>query len=177
MRNKKVRSIVLSGLFIAVGVLLPVVFHATGSGGIFLPMHIPVMLAGFFLDIPFALAVGIATPLVSSLITGMPPLFPVMPYMAAELPVYALVCSLLYRKIKLNAHLSLVISMIAGRIAAAAAVWILATFFTANLPAPPAFIAAAIVTGLPGIALQLLIIPFVVSAVERNLYARKKGQE
>lgn len=176
MGDKRVRELIVSGLFIAIGVFLPVVFHSTGSGSVFLPMHIPVMLAGFLLDIPFALAVGVATPLISSLITGMPQFFPIMPYMAVELAVYATICSLMYRKIRLNAHISLVVSMIAGRIAAALAVWVLAAFFMANLPEPPAFIAAAIVTGLPGIVLQLLIIPVVTSAIEKNFFAGKKGQ-
>lgn len=176
MGNNKVKALVMSGLFIAIGILMPIVFHSAGIGNIFLPMHIPVMLAGFFLSIPFALVVGVATPLLSSMITGMPPFFPVMPYMVAELAAYAIICSLMYRKLRLNAHISLVISMIAGRIAAAGAVWVLMTFFAANLMAPLEFITTAIVAGLPGIVVQLLIIPAVVAAVEKNFYVKKKGQ-
>ena len=52
-------------------------FHlAGGMGVVFLPMHLPVLLAGFFLGPRFGLLVGIITPLLSSLLTGMPPLLP-----------------------------------------------------------------------------------------------------
>ncbi|MBU5428084.1 ECF transporter S component [Tissierella pigra] len=168
MKNKKTNDLVLAGIFVSMGLILPIVFHGFGGGGpVFLPMHIPVLIAGFFLELPFAIAVGILTPVLSSLLTGMPPVFPVLPYMALELTVYSAVVSLLYRKLKLNVYISLIISMICGRIMAGIAVWALITFFTVQLPSPVLFIQGAIINGLPGIVIQLILIPIIVLSTNR----------
>lgn len=160
MKNRNhIREITASGLFTAIGVLLPVIFHALGLGSAFLPMHIPALMAGFVLSVPYAAAVGAATPLLSSLMTGMPPAFPVMPYMVFELAAYASVVSALRRKFKLNPYLSLIVSMAAGRAVSGIAVWILTVVFGAQLPGPLVFVSGAVVTGLPGIILQLVVIP------------------
>jgi len=72
--NPKVKFLTLTALLIAVGVLLPMVFHILSFGGpMFLPMHIPVLVAGFLLPWQFAALVGITTPLLSFFLTGMPP--------------------------------------------------------------------------------------------------------
>jgi len=168
MRKNTVREIALSGLFIAIGLLLPLVFHAFNMGSTFLPMHIPVLLGGFILSMPFAVAVGIITPILSSLLTGMPPMFPVLPYMVFELAAYGAASNLLYRKMKLNIYISLVGSMIVGRIVAGIAVWVLATFFTANLPGPVTFIISSISKGIPGIIIQLVFIPAIVWILQKN---------
>lgn len=149
---------VLAGLMVTMGVVLPMAFHMVGLGSTFLPMHLPVLLAGFILDTPYALFAGAATPLVSSLLTGMPPLFPVMPYMVFELAAYAGMASIMSSK-KHNVYLSLLASMLAGRIVAGLAVWLLAGLFSANLPSPPVFLASAVITGLPGIVVQLVLLP------------------
>lgn len=169
MKSHSTKQLVLSGVFIAIGVVLPIVFHAiTGGGSIFLPMHIPVLMAGFFLSIPYALAVGVLTPLLSSLLTGMPPIFPVLPFMIFELATYGVIISLLYRKYNMNVYVSLIISMICGRIMAGIAVWALATFFMAKLPSPIIFITGAVTKGIPGILIQLIFIPAIVIAVNKN---------
>lgn len=181
MRNHSVKELIMSGLFIALGIVLPIIFHMIGAGTVFLPMHIPVLLSGFFVGVPFAIAVGILTPLLSSLLTGMPPMFPVLPFMMFELGTYGAITSLLYRKLTWNmylrVYLSLIGSMIAGRISAAMAVWGLATFFAAKLPGPIVFITSAIVTGVPGIIIQLAIIPIIVVVIYNAYFkfARNEG--
>ncbi|MBM7562784.1 ECF transporter S component [Fusibacter tunisiensis] len=173
MKIKPIHQLVLSGVFIAIGVVLPIAFHAIGgAGAIFLPMHIPVLVAGFFLNIPYAAAVGILTPLLSSLFTGMPPVFPMLPIMMVELPVYAIVISLLTQKTKLNLFIKLLVAMAGGRIAAGGCVYVLATFFSAKLPGPDVFIKGSVVTGLPGIGIQLLLIPAVIVALDKFMDAR-----
>lgn len=168
MKNQMTKKLVLSGIFIAMGIMLPMAFHIIERGGsVFLPMHIPVLIAGFFLGWPFALAVGTLTPLLSSLLTGMPPLFPVLPYMMLELATYSVVVSLLYRELKMNVYGSLIISMVCGRIMAGATVWVLATFFTVKLPGPVMFVQGAIIKGLPGIIIQLILIPIIVLTVKK----------
>ena len=102
MKNNTLRQMVMSGLFITMGLVFPVIFHYFGLGKSFLPMHIPVLLAGFMLSLPYAIAVGAITPVLSFVLTGMPPLFPVLPYMFFELMAYAAVANLLSRRIKLK---------------------------------------------------------------------------
>ncbi len=69
----KIKKLILTGLCVAIGVVLPVALHSVPNGGsIFLPMHIPVILCGLICGPLFGLACGILTPLLSSLLTGMP---------------------------------------------------------------------------------------------------------
>lgn len=166
MKNN-LTQIAKAGLFIAFGLVLPMMFHAIGLGSTFLPMHIPVLLSGFMLDAPMAAAVGAVTPFLSSVFTGMPPAFPIMPYMVFELATYGFVISLLYRQLNLSVYISLFGSMICGRIVAGIAVWVLTTLFAARLPEPIVFIAASVTTGLPGIVIQLIFIPAVVLMLEK----------
>lgn len=173
MANKSLKQLIESGAFIAFGVVLPMVFHLVGMGSVFLPMHIPVILSGFFLDVPFALMVGAITPILSSTLTGMPPAFPVLPFMVFELAAYGAVTSLLYKKWK-NVFTPLICAMISGRIVAGIVVWFLATFFAAKLPGPIVFITGAILKGIPGIIIQLLFIPATVLLVSRNRLHRKE---
>lgn len=175
MKNKSVRELVLSGLFIAIGLLLPMIFHTFGLGSTFLPMHIPVVIAGFAVSLPFAILVGALTPLLSALFTGMPPLFPVLPFMIFELAAYGGVASLLYRRLKLNVYIALILSMLAGRIVSGIAVWVLAAFFAAQLPGPVVFVAGSITGGIPGIIIQLVFIPALILVLDRNKLLRREG--
>jgi len=93
------KKIILSGLLIALGVLIPIFFHMLGAGGpVFLPMHLPVMVTGFLVGPLFGLIVGALTPFISSLLTGMPPLFPMAVLMIFELSAYGFICGFLYEK-------------------------------------------------------------------------------
>lgn len=162
MRKTAIREITLAGFFIAIGLILPMAFHVLGPGTTFLPMHIPVLIAGFSLSLPFALLVGILTPLLSSILTGMPLIFPVLPFMIFELSAYALGASYLYRTLKWNVYVTLITTMILGRIAAMITVWALVNYTTAKLPNPIVFITGAVTVGIPGIVIQLLLIPPIV---------------
>lgn len=168
--KRYIKDLALSALFIAIGLLLPVLFHSFGMGSTFLPMHIPVLIAGFVLSLPWAAAVGAVTPLLSSVITGMPPLFPIMPYMVCELAAYGAAANILSRRFKQNIAVSLIGSMIIGRIIAGLSVWVLVLLFQANLPGPVVFIWGAITTGLPGIIIQLLAIPPIVLILKKARY-------
>lgn len=168
MKLRSIYQLVLSGLFIALGIILPIIFHAFGgAGSIFLPMHIPVLLAGIFLNIPFAILVGVLTPLLSSIFTGMPPAFPMLPIMIVELPVYAMSIGIILQRTKYNLYLGMIFSMVMGRLAAGVVVFILVSLFSAKLPGPFIFIKGAIITGLPGILIQLILIPALVMAIEK----------
>lgn len=163
----KIRNIILSAMFIALGLVLPMAIHSVAAGPVLLPMHIIVLLAGIFLPFYFALAVAILIPLLNFLLTGMPPLFPGLCYMLPEIVTYGIVIHLLYHKAKWNIHFALIGSMAAGRIVVGGAVWLLVQLFAVKLASPLAFVSASVVTGLPGILLQLVIIPAVVLAVQK----------
>ena len=79
-----------TALYLALAVLLPIGLHATGLGGrVFLPMHIPVLLAGFLMGPQTGVLVGLLAPALSYLLIGMPPAYAV-PLMSLELPMYGL---------------------------------------------------------------------------------------
>ena len=166
----KARKIVLSGLFVAFGVLLPMIFHQFNMGGPgFLPMHIPVLIAGLFLGATPGLLVGLITPIISSVLTGMPPLFPMLPIMMFELGAYGLVSGLFSEKLKSNDYVSLIAAMIVGRIVAGVVVFVLATFFGFMGPGPVLFVQGAIITGIPGIIIQLVFVPPVAKLLKRHV--------
>ena len=165
-----VKKLVIAGLLLAIGVIIPYIFHMTGiAGTIFLPMHIPVLLGGFLLPPPLAFILGALTPLLNSLVSGMPALFPMAIIMMIELGFYGLITSLLYRKLRLPSILTLIISMIVGRLMAGLMVFLLAIFFSGDLaPAfldPIAFMITGLATGLPGIIIQLILIPTLIYSI------------
>jgi len=178
MKNKSIKNLVLSGIFIALGIVLPIVFHAIpNAGSVFLPMHIPVMVAAFFLPPAYACAVGGITPLLSSFLTGMPPMapMPVAVIMMFELFTYALIISLLRKVVYKNKKnvlapwIALIPAMIIGRIVAGLIMFVLVTLFGINGPQPVAYVWGAIVTGIPGIIIQLILIPLLYGVLVRTM--------
>jgi len=168
--KKTVNKITLSGVFIALGILLPYITGNIQSLGVnLLPMHIPVLLAGFIVGWKYGLLVGIITPLLRSALVGMPPLFPVAIAMAFELGVYGLVTGLLYsmlKKSKISVFISLIVAMISGRI-----VWGIVSYFLFFLNNTnftiDMFIAGAFATSMIGIIIQLILVPIIVIRLER----------
>lgn len=158
------KQITLTALFITLGIILPIVFHQTGiAGRIFLPMHIPVFLAGIFVGPIGGLIVGLVCPVLSFLLTGMPPPYAV-PLMSLELTAYGVSMGILIKIIKLPI-LSLLLAMILGRLAFALGLFVFGLFL--SLPyGPEAFIKVSVITGLPGIALQLILIPLLIETIQ-----------
>ena len=158
------REVLVGALFGAVGVLLPILFHAVGLGRAFLPMHLPILIAGFFLSPLVAAATGFVEPWASCFLTGMPPL-PTAVLMSLELPILSAMASVLHRVLKLNVWVS-TIGAIVARI-----LWdiaLLATVVAPLLQLPPgAFGITAVIVGAPGIGLQLVVAPAVVLALKR----------
>lgn len=172
--NKKfaVKDLIVASFLLAFGVILPMIFHAFGMmGNIFLPMHIPVLIGGFLLPPSLALVLGVLTPLISSVTTGMPVLFPMAVIMMFELATYGFVTALIVSKTKISNIITLIISMISGRIVAGFVVFVLAAFFNVKM-SPIMFIKGAIITGLPGIIIQLIIIPSIIIVLK---FGFKKG--
>ena len=160
--HKKLLKLILAALFLAMAYVLP---FMTGQipeiGSMLCPLHIPVLLSGFILGWPWGMAVGFIAPLFRSLTLGMPPLFPKAVSMAFELSAYGAMSGLMHRvfpKKKGFIYLSLLISMLVGRF-----VWGIAMLICTGVNgtgfAFSAFIAGAFTNALPGIALQILVIP------------------
>jgi riboflavin transporter FmnP len=156
-----------AALLLAAGILLPQVFHSIGgpaAGGVFLPMHIPVLVAGLLLGPFYGAVIAVVTPVVSFLCMGMPPAAK-LPFMVLELVGYGAVSGLLYSR-KWNLYLSLVVAQMSGR--AVYALSLLMGAYILRLPVPQvAVVGTAIVTGLPGIVIQLVFVPAVVILVRR----------
>lgn len=156
--NTKTKRITTAALFTALGVLIPFVTgHVVGiEGTILLPMHFSVLTAGFFLGPAYGFYIGILTPLLSSLLTGMPGLYPMLPVMIGELAVYGYLTGYLYKK-KLSIGLALVLAMIAGR--AVHALIFAGLLLAGGKPATITVCLMFLVQGIPGTMLQLLILP------------------
>jgi len=167
----RTKFITHTALYLALAVLLPIGFHQIGaSGRIFLPMHIPPLLAGFLLGPYSGVIVGALAPLLSHLLTGMPPTYAV-PLMSLELPMYGLVAGMAYKRLGINIYISLVAAMIVGRIMFGLGLFVLGMFIDLPYTAAKFFsTGGAIVSGLPGIAVQIVAIPIIVAALKRFYY-------
>ena len=163
MIQNKTKRLVTSGLFLTMGILLPfITSHAYRiPGTVFLPMHIPVLLCGFFCGPLLGAVCGAILPFLNSIITGMPAMYPNAITMTAELFTYGLLSGLLYKFFKHNNKLicifsSLILSMLAGRIASGLMASVLLFF---NPLMTKTSVIASIITGIPGIIIQLVLIP------------------
>ena len=129
-------------------------------------MHIPVLLCGLLCGWPFGAACGLIGPLLSSLLTGMPPAFPTLPAMMLELCAYGVLTGLFYRKLRRNLYLSLIGAMLGGR-----AVSGIANAVLLGIAGKPygftVFLTSAFVTALPGIVIQLVAVPLLVAALQK----------
>jgi len=177
MKNRKnIRKLALSAMFLALSFVLP---FFTGQipeiGSMLCPMHIPVIICGFLCGAPWGLVIGFISPLFRSLILGMPPLFPTALSMAFELAAYGFMSGLLFKKLpktNLFIYIDLIISMIAGRI-----VWGVVTFILMGLEIEKfgfsVFLTSAVINAVPGIILQLILIPVLVIIINKSDIIKK----
>ncbi len=172
MKKIHIRNLALTGLFMSIGLVLP---FLTGQipeiGNMLLPMHIPVFLCALICGWQYGLPMAFVLPLLRSLIFGMPPLYPTALSMAFELATYALVAGLLYGLAKkqniLTVYYSIIAAMIAGRL-----VWGAAQATFLGIGGKPftfsAFLSGALLNAIPGIIIQLILIPAVLFALDRS---------
>lgn len=168
-KSSNLYQMVRAALLIASGLLLPYFFHGIkDAGSVFLPMHIPILIGGFVLNPYYALCVGILTPLLSHFFTGMPP-FPFVYVMIFELASYGLFTSIFYSKIKIGVYPSLILGMISGRL-----VNIVCNFLLLHIILSKPFnfgtvFTGLVIEGLPGIIIQIVLIPAIVYALQKTL--------
>ena len=163
------RRLTAAALCLALALLIPQLFHAIpNAGSIFLPMHVPVLICGFLCGWPYGLACGLLAPLLSSLLTGMPPA-PVLPGMIFELGVYGFATGFLSRRIHtgkrmMDIYCVLISAMLLGR---AVSGILNGLIFRAGEYTMAMFLAGSFVTALPGIIIQLILIPALLFALEK----------
>ena len=172
-KNIALARLLYSSMFLALGLLLPfLTMQIPEIGASLCPMHFAVLLCGFICGPTWGLAVGMITPLLRSVLFGAPILFPNAVAMAFELATYAFVAGLLYKKLNKNifyTFVALIVAMIAGRF-----VWGAVTFalILANQTAGEIGFSiiwtSTVLNSLPGIALQLVAIPPIVTVLRNN---------
>lgn len=160
------RELALAGMFGALGIVLPMLFHLIGLGKIFLPMHLPILMCGFLVSPTVALVCGIVTPIISGALTSMPPLFPIGVIMAAELGVLALSASIFYTKLKLHYFVAVILAMISARIAHAVFALLLSPFIQQEQSLK--MIAFSMIASWPGIIIQLTAIPTTMAIIKNK---------
>ena len=164
-----VKKSIITAVCIALCVVLPPAFHAVpNAGAIYLPMHIPVLLCGLICGWSYGLLCGLAGPALSALLTGMPPAA-VLPGMMVECGVYGLTAGLLMQLVRTkrlyaDLYISLVAAMLLGRVVSGAAK---ALIFSAGSYSMASWVAGSFVTALPGIIIQLALLPSIVYALMR----------
>ncbi len=170
LSSLQIRRLTYAALYLAIAMVLPLI---TGQipeiGSALCPMHIPALLCGFMCGWPWGLAVGFIAPLLRSVVFGMPTMFPGAVAMAFELAVYGGMAGFLQQKLPRRKGVTfavLLISMIMGRI-----VWGTVRVVLAGLSGSTftwaLFLAGAFTNAIPGIILQLVLIPILVVAMER----------
>lgn len=178
--KKMTLKALLSAGLIALAVILPQIVHiALGQpGGVqLLPMYLPVLLGGCLLGSKWALAVGVMSPVVSFAITslmGSPmPALQRLPFMVAELAVFAVVSGLFTNKIYKNgmwAFPAVISAQIAGRLVFLG----LVALFQSVAPFSVAMIWGQIQTGLIGLAIQAVLVPLLVIGIRALMIKDKK---
>ena len=172
-------KLTLSSLFLALAYVLP---FLTGQipqiGAMLCPMHIPVLLCGFICGWKYGLVVGIVAPLLRSINLGMPPMYPTAICMAFELGTYGLVAGIIYNllpKKQMYIYISLLVSMLLGRIVWGSAMFCFLGFDFAKFGIS-SFWTGAFINALPGIILQIILIPIIVILYNKlNKFTQNKN--
>lgn len=170
MSKKSTLKIVYAAVCLALAMVLP---FLTGQiqqiGNALCPMHIPVFLCGFLCGWPYGALVGFIAPLLRFVLFGMPVLMPMGVSMAFELATYGLVSGLFYQKLPkrgINIYLSLIVAMLVGRAVWGVVRFVLASVLEAEFPMS-AFVAGAFTGAIPGIIIQIILIPVIVLALKK----------
>ena len=177
MKKNNLFKTILSALFLALAYVMPFITGQVPEIGARLcPLHIPVLLCGFICGWPWGLAVGFIAPLFRSLTLGMPVFFPTAVCMAFELAAYGAVAGLMHKILprkRVYIYCSLLIAMFVGRL-----VWGVAMFAVMGISGGAftfaAFVAGAFTNAIPGIVVQLVLIPILVMVLDNPKIMKKR---
>lgn len=167
--NTKTGKIVIGTILLSgIGVALPRIFHVLAgatAGATYLPMHIAVLIAALTFGVISGSFVAGISIVFSYLLTDMPSLAR-LPYMLIELLIYSVLLGLFNKK--LNTYISLILSLVIGRIIYAGILFIAGNFLGYNL-AGISNVLEAVKTGIPGILIQLAFIPFIANSIKKGI--------
>lgn len=176
MKKRQIEKIVLSGMLLAIGFVLPMLTSQIKEiGDTLLPMHLPVLLCGLICGWTYGGMVGLSLPFLRAILIDMPPLYPNAVWMAAELMTYGAVSGIIYSLFKkknlMSIYVSLIVAMLSGRI-----VWGITKALLLGIKGRTftfaAFITGGFVDALLGIVIQLVLIPMLVFAYEHSTKGR-----
>lgn len=165
-------KITLSAMFMAAGMVLP---FLTGQmqqvGNMLLPMHLPVFLCGLICGWEYGAVVGLVLPLLRSTAFGMPVFYPTAIAMSFELATYGLVAGVLYGRSQWKCvkalYRAIIVAMITGRV-----VWgvveVLLLGVSGNQFTWQMFLSGALLKAIPGIVLQLTLIPAIMLVLNKT---------
>lgn len=167
LSNKKAKYIIGTVLFSGLGIAIPRIFHilvGSSAGVTFLPMHFMVLISAIVFGITSSCIVAGSSVIFSYLLTGMPALAR-MPYMLIELIIYGILLGLFNKKF--NSYISLIATMILGRILYAGVLFASVNIFGLN--GYGISVMQSIKSGIPGIVLQLAIVPVLAMIVKKGI--------
>ena len=161
---------IFAAFFLALAYVMPwITAQIPMIGKMLCPMHIPVLLCGFLCGWSLGLAVGWIAPLLRSLTLGIPVLFPQAICMSLELAAYGAVAGWLFRILppkRSNIYLSLLAAMLVGRLIWGGAMLVCLTIKGSGF-GWGAFLSGAFINAIPGILLQIFLIPLIVEKIKR----------
>lgn len=170
--TSQTRSLTLSAVFIASGILFPILFHMVSLGKAMLPMFWPIAIAAFLVPLPYAIIISLMTPVLSSILTGMPPLYPIMPVMMLELVTMVTVISFFNKKTTWGTIWVLAMGLLLSRLALMAGSPLVALF----LGLPSQWVTwARLIESMPGIICMLIILPLFISRITTLSWIGKRN--
>ncbi len=167
LSTRKAKYVIGTVLLSGIGVALPRIFHilaGSSAGSIFLPMHIAVLIAALTFGVFSGSIVAGTSIIFSYLLTGMPNLSR-LPYMLIELVIYAILLGLLNKKF--NKYISLISTIILGRVIYSGVLFVAINVF--GFSTYGLSVMDSIKAGLPGIAIQILLVPFIAKVIEKGI--------
>lgn len=153
--------------FVALSVGVPWATHLIAgpvAGRTFLPMHFFVLCAGLLLGWRSGLVAGLLSPIISFTLTGMPPAFVLLP-LTLEITTYGLISGLLRRRLRGNVWLPLIGALLAGRIVVMIAISLM------RVSPPFSYLTSTVIAGLPGIAIQIALLPLIARLFARRTFS------
>ena len=181
MKKTNTRNLALAAMFLAIGLVLPFI---TGNipqiGQMLCPMHIPILLCGLICGWKWGAVIGFICPLLRSVLFGMPVLYPNGVAMAFELMTYGLVIGLMYAHVKNQSlatlYVSMIVAMVSGRI-----VWGIVRVILSGASGAAftweMYISGALLNAIPGIIIQLILIPAIMVALDKAGYLKMRKAE
>jgi thiamine transporter ThiT len=171
MKNKNLKKLIFSAIFLALGFILPMFIGQIPTiGKMLLPMHIPVFLCAMICDYKYGAIIGFILPILRSLLFSVPVMYPTAIAVAFEMSVYGLITGLIFgvckKKNLISIYSSMLPAMLLGRIVRCVAEIILLNLKGNNF-VWQTFASTTILSSLPGIILQLVLIPAVVLTLKK----------